>query len=108
MRGQELFNKIGEVASPADGEARNDGSGTGRSAALIAARNERLCHRLYYYRHHTQLRYDVVLQKLSNEFDLTQSTLVQVLEKLTDEIVRVRAAKPTVAELQGRWGWMVW
>ena len=80
----------------------------GRSPKLIESRDRALCMRYFYYTEHKQLRYDVVINRLSNEFYLTEFTIVKRLNKLTDVLDELYADKPEVKDLRKAYPHYCW
>jgi len=72
----------------------------GRSLQLIAKRNEKLFHRYYYHSRIRQLKYELVLVELANDFDLSESTLVQIIECNTTRIKEIGDKKLTRQKLK--------
>ncbi|MBS1740712.1 MAG: hypothetical protein JST88_09245 [Bacteroidetes bacterium] len=65
----------------------------GRSATLDAARNELLCHRYYYYLTFTDKRYEAIVTTLSDEFFLSNITIVEILKRYISTLQRLRNEK---------------
>jgi len=72
----------------------------GRNAHLIEKRNEKLFHRYYYHSRIRHLNYETVLLELANDFDLSQSTLVQIIEFNTQRIKEIGDRKLTRQKLK--------
>lgn len=111
MKNESLFKELGQ-------EGQKDLFGetlvaqekrAGRNADMLEQRNKRLAARLYYYRRwHTMVIQEYVYRLLMLEFDLTLSTLSQLLPHLQDEMRRLKATKPELKELRSEYFWMVW
>ncbi len=80
----------------------------GRSAALIAGRNEKLLHRYYYHARLRQLKYDLVLYELGLEFDISVSTVMQIVEKHTGRLREILDAKYSRAQLKKKYPYFSW
>lgn len=81
----------------------------GRDAALIERRNERLFHRYVYHRlDNPKWAHEYLVEQIAEEFDLSTSTVGQLIEANAGELVRIRREFPTVKELRDKWPWMVW
>jgi hypothetical protein len=72
----------------------------GRSIKMIEQRNEKLLHRFFYHSRLRQLKYESVLSELVNDFDLTESTLTQIIECNTKRIKEIGDKKLTRQKLK--------
>src|SRR5665213_749910 len=97
-RGGKFFNDF-----TSDGAAAGGGKKKGRSGQLLAVRNEKLLHRYYYHSLILQYKYEQVLASLMGEFDLSESTLVQIIEKNTALIKLIRDKQLTRAQLKKKY-----
>ncbi len=104
MRGSTLFADIA-YSEPALAEKQSKG----RSSDLIAKRNELLVDRFFYYK---SRRYDYVyiLELLSNEFFLAESTIPQILEKPNNQVYyrRLRMEQPEIKTFKIKWPHLLW
>lgn len=67
---------------------------TGRSAELDGKRNELLYTRYAWYMiFHPELRYEVIIDRLTDEFFLTSTTIYRVLQRHIVEIRQVKEAR---------------
>lgn len=82
-----------------------DQEARGRSAELIAQRNEHIFHRFVHYRMEGEGKWttEYIYALLKREFYLSPSTLGQLIEENRDEIIRIRKEWPGTAELNKRW-----
>ncbi|MBV8254994.1 MAG: hypothetical protein JO154_20505 [Chitinophaga sp.] len=106
MKGvQTLFSQLLTTASE-DATRRTPG----RNRELIARRDERLVHRHYYYLRISKKRYDEIIQLLSEEFDLSGSTIIErlQLENNFQLLKQLTTQQPSLNDLRKRYPWMVW
>jgi len=80
----------------------------GRNPEMLEKRNKHLVARYYYYGQIQKLLYDVVMEKLSQEFYLTPGTVPQVLSELGTELAELRRTAPSAASFAKQWPWMKW
>jgi hypothetical protein len=82
----------------------------GRDAQLLARRNERLCHRLWYYRNFTTHHHDLVLELLELEFEISISTITQVTQLDACEVVlqQLRKLNPDLGYFREKYPLMSW
>jgi hypothetical protein len=108
FRGRRIFQSMGTDLFGSQ-DAQGEVAKMGRSPAMLAQRNERLCARLYWYRvFRSELRDEVILARLQEEFDLEPGTIPRVLVTLSVELVDFKKKAPSIEELEERWGWMKW
>jgi len=79
----------------------------GRSADLHQRRNELLINRYYYYGIQ-KLRYDFILEKLSDEFFLSVITIPFTIAENYTILHKVKKEQPTKQALQKKWPHLVW
>ncbi|HVI47826.1 MAG TPA: hypothetical protein VM802_23355 [Chitinophaga sp.] len=82
----------------------------GRSSALLIKRDERLVYRHYYYLRICKKRYDEIMKILSEEFDLSEYTIIErlQLERNFKLLKQIMTQQPGSAELKKLYPWMVW
>jgi len=80
----------------------------GRSARLIADRDELLLHRFYWYMRNPRNAYDWVVRQVGKEFALSETTVSTILTQKHGQLAAVRDAKPTVETMRTQWPWMSW
>ena len=96
MRGiQALYNTYLEPP------AISAGNTAGRRNALLAAR-------FYYYMHIKKLRFDAILVNLQNEFFLSESRIVDLLNDNKPMLDSYMNHKPEARELKREYCWLVW
>ena len=74
--------------------------GKERSVKMIERRDEKLFHRYYYHSRIRHLKYDLVLVALGNDFDLSESRLIQIIEANTKRIKEIGDKKLTRQKLK--------
>jgi hypothetical protein len=83
----------------------------GRSAELLAKRNERLCHRAYWYKkHYPNHKYPFYMAALEREFEISPTTIGKALAE-TDMMVLARQImneQPTDKQLKKKYWFMDW
>lgn len=103
MRGQQsLFNNY--VEQPAAAIVRK-----GRSAAMIALRDECLMYRYYYHVKLQGKRYDTAIQELSREFWVKNSNIIYRLQQNADRLEQImKQEQPALKQLKIQYPWWVW
>ena len=101
MRGQRsLFTNL----FPALTEEEKKTDGKGRNPELMAARNQCLCARYYFYvTYHSSLRYEAIIKLLSAEFFISAIRVVEVLAEEASALQRMRTAKPERRWFAAQW-----
>ncbi len=102
-RGGQFFEKFSEVPDEFTG-----GKKRGRSSDLLSIRNNKIFHRYYYYSRILQYKYELVMAGLVEDFDLSESTLFQLIEKNTEAIKGIGQCKPTRAQLKRKFPSLSW
>lgn len=80
----------------------------GRSSDLIQKRNECLVLRYYFHSKIRRLKYEDVLSVLSEEFFLSEYTIVKIVSLIPDIAREAFRAEITVTELQKRYQFLKW
>jgi hypothetical protein len=89
----------------------------GRSAKLIAERDECLVHRYHYYLHFApevhghsaKLNYDSILLILQREFFInSEYTIPQILRECYQRLHELKQTKPDKSYFKKRWPHLVW
>jgi hypothetical protein len=80
----------------------------GRNADMLLHRNEKIFHRYYYYARLLLYGYEAVLLSLVLDFDLSESTLMQLLEKNTDRLKEIAELKLTRRQLRSKFPSFDW
>lgn len=80
----------------------------GRSAVKIEQRNQCLAARCYYYHEFHKLRYDVIVEKLSDEFFLNEVTVGKTIMQLGNVLKELRELKTTIHKLKQDWPHLSW
>lgn len=75
---------------------------------MIRQRNEKLFYRYYYYSKLLKYSYDVTLLQLTNEFDLTESSLTQYIERNTDMLKKIADEKLSRRQLKCKFPHFDW
>ena len=103
MRGQQaLFNNF--VSKPATTATRK-----GRSADMIAFRDECLLYRYYYHIKIQGKRYDMALDDLSNEFYIRNSNIIYRMQCNSERLEQImKQEQPDVKQLKQLYPWWVW
>lgn len=99
-----LFSNIFIEESPAPAEKQEKG----RSKILNSKRNECLIDRYFFYGKFSGLRYDLILEKLSLEFFLSEVTIPKVVDENLDKLIELKKNKPTKEDFQNKWPHLVW
>ena len=91
----------------------NDDSSTsevkkGRSKVLNNKRNLALIYRYYYYSKFTKMKYDCIIEILSNEFYLSQVTIPEVLSNNSTILSDVKKTNPTIHSLRNSYPYYNW
>lgn len=79
----------------------------GRSEVLNSKRNDCLIDRYFYYGRFG-LRYDIILNLLSDEFFLSEVTIPKIVDENLDKLIALKKTKPTKTYFQKKWPHMVW
>lgn len=106
-RGGNFFNEMAEESKPAKA-AKKRGEGRGRSPELIARRNDKVFCRYYYFSRIIKLKYELVLEALISDFDLTESTLIQIIEQNTSAIAELKTNNVTREQLKAKYPSFYW
>lgn len=93
MRGS---NVIGKLFNDDDANKHRKG----RSKDLHNKRNLALAYRYYYYSKFTKMRYEAIIEMLSNEFYITPVTLAEALQDNADTLSKVKKESPSIAYLK--------
>jgi hypothetical protein len=102
-RGSKFFSEFTSVNNVVAGSG-----GKGRSAKLIASRNDKIAHRYYYYSRLLQYNYEVILAMLVNEFDLSEFTIIWISTKNANLIKKIGDEKPTKTQLKKKYPYFDW
>jgi hypothetical protein len=95
MRGRKkIFDEI------VNGDLSSGNVTTGRSKDLISKRNKALIFRYYFYVTFTQLRYEVILEKLCEEFFISPYTIQARINDNYTLFSEVKMNKPEPSELK--------
>lgn len=107
IRGERVFRELMLFDMPE--EPKSDERERGRSADKIAARNEHLLYRYCWYQADNSRRHGWIVERLADEFYLTESTVGQIIEASGDNIRLVkRKMKAAPGVLKEKWGWFRW
>ncbi|WPV66594.1 MULTISPECIES: hypothetical protein [unclassified Chitinophaga] len=103
MRGQNtLFNHF--IENPVSKTVRK-----GRSADMIALRDECLLHRYYYYIKLQHKRYDAAVQELSKEFYIKNSNIIYRMQCNSDRLETImKKEQPDLRQLRLLYPWLTW
>ncbi|PKP09855.1 MAG: hypothetical protein CVU09_09505 [Bacteroidetes bacterium HGW-Bacteroidetes-4] len=100
MRGlKNLYDTYLETAPP---------KGKGRSAVEITRRNNLLSARFYYHMHIKRKRFDDILSSLNEEFFISESRIVDLLNENKPLLDNFMNTKPEPRELKKEFAWFVW
>jgi hypothetical protein len=99
-----LFSHIFVEAAPAQPSKRK----SGRSEEQNSRRNECLLDRYFFYGRFSGLRYDLILEKLSAEFFLSEVTIPKVVQENLDKLIQIKKSEPTKEYFQNKWPHLVW
>ena len=101
MRGSlSLFNDLIEEQKPAVSE--------GGERIMRIKRNECLVHRHFFYLKFKDLRYASVIERLSEEFFLSQITVIQILEEHSELLYKLKSEPPVKTFYGKTWPHLVW
>jgi len=103
MRGQTLFNEL----------TTNDEKPTslglrGRNKVLISIRNECLLYRYYYYARLVKSNFPDTLKCLSEEFFLSERTIVDILSNEGVKLKRITDEKMSIKKLIEKFNHLKW
>lgn len=103
MRGQQsLFNNY--IESPVKKTVRK-----GRSADMIALRDECLLHRYYYHIKLQGKRYDMAIQELSKEFWIKNSNIIYRMQCNSERLEQImKKEQPDLKQLRLLYPWLIW
>jgi hypothetical protein len=102
-RGSRFFIEISEDKTDGKGADKK-----GRSLVLLRNRNEKLFHRYYYHARILQLKYELVLAALTQEFDLSECTIVKLIGKNMRRLREISDKKLTRKELKKLYPLFYW
>lgn len=80
----------------------------GRSSKHIIKRNNRLFARFYWYNNIVGIKFSKCLELLEIEFDLTETTLCDLISSNTDILSSLEREKITEKQLNNLYPFMVW
>ncbi|MGQ0739125.1 MAG: hypothetical protein ACT4OJ_08720 [Bacteroidota bacterium] len=102
-RGLLLFNNI-EEPTPPEKQIK------GRSKSLIQMRNECLLDRLFFYKKNFPWNYDYVLERLRDEFFLSEVTIPQIIEKPESQLYlrTLKLEQPNKDSFAKKWPHLKW
>ncbi len=72
----------------------------GRSKTLHQSRNLAILYRYYYYSKFTKMKYDSIMETLSNEFYISTVTLAEMISNNTEVLSKVKKESPSIACLK--------
>jgi hypothetical protein len=105
MKGsQKLFKDILHVPQTTPTEIAKKG----RNTALHVNRNRCIVHRYYFYITFTEKRYATIIQKLEDEFFISQVTIIMLLTQYFGLITEIRKNKLSITDLQKKYPHLVW
>lgn len=101
MRGQrKLFDLFGEQPEQrTDEQPRN---------YFLPLRDEALCHRFYWHADVNKYKFEEVLKQLNNEFYLSNTRIIKVLDDNYDTLNCIQKNKPSTKELQLKYPHFTW
>lgn len=82
--------------------------GKGRSADLIADRNEHMMYRYYFYTRIKGFQYLSALTAISEQFYLSVSTIIYQLKINSDRLHEIMKEGATPRDLQKKFPWFNW
>ena len=74
----------------------------GRSPRLMSRRNIALCDRFYFYQKIHHYNFAKCVEKLSDEFYISQIEVPKILNKMSDYIAEVKATPPAIRDLKDK------
>ena len=80
----------------------------GRSAALDSLRNNLIVDRYYFYGTFTEKRYAVILDRLCEEFFLSESRITAILNKNYDTLLQLKEEAPAKSAFKRKWSFYNW
>ena len=80
----------------------------GRSSHLIIKRNKKLAVRYYYYAVIKRLNYVDAIGELTEEFDLANRTIIDLLQFNCDIIDELMKARPVLSKLKKEYPYLSW
>ena len=103
MKGDKIFEQYARSLFPLkQGEMPDqpEEESAGRSAELIAARNEQLMYRYHYYVANFKTTWPNVISLLSQEYYLSEVTVGKIVQANSDVRRRIMEENPTLEEMR--------
>jgi hypothetical protein len=102
MRGRKVYDLLTADETPQEPTRK------GRNHHLVDLRNECLVARFYYFSVFSKKCYEDILNRLGEEFFLTQQTIVNVLQEHADAVGKHRKEATTLYHLRAKWPHLKW
>lgn len=102
LRGSRLFNDLFPEHLPTPRQRK------GRSADLHIKRNEAIADRYYFYGTILNLRYEIVMKMLADDFFISVYTIPEIITKQLAHIQRLKKEHIPVKELAKKWPRFSW
>lgn len=104
QRGITLFNDLLPAKTLPEKQIK------GRDKELISKRNELLLDRLFFYKALYRWDYDFVLEKLSNEFFLSERTIGDIISNTGSQLYlrTLKIEQPSKNNLEKKWPHLKW
>lgn len=80
----------------------------GRDKTLIINRNKKLCARFYYYSNLIGLRFEKVIKILTEEFDLSESRIADLISENTMHLIDLEVSQITEKQLKKKYPFFSW
>ncbi len=80
----------------------------GRSGSLIARRNKRLAARFYWYSIVIGLKFSKCLDLLSEEFDLSEARICDLLTEIADDVNELERTLTGITQLKDSYPFLNW
>jgi hypothetical protein len=99
-----LFNNFFEKSSASPVTTKKKG----RSAALDSLRNNLIVDRYYFYGTFTEKRYAVILERLCEEFFLSESRVTAILNNNYEKLIQIKEEAPAKSAFKRKWHFYNW
>lgn len=80
----------------------------GRNLELVNLRNKMICYRYYYYGKIHKINFELVIDKLSEEFFLSLRTVQDIVASNAELLKEIYKQKPTVTTLKKEFYFFIW
>ncbi|PQJ11770.1 hypothetical protein CJD36_008220 [Flavipsychrobacter stenotrophus] len=99
-KGIKLFEQMSETDTEKKESVTDVVRKPGRRSELANNRNRKMACRYYYYTSILKYSYENTMQALENDFDLSKITIIEIVERLTDNLKELKVKKVNREELE--------